>query len=92
MVVVEQVVLDVLQESLVIIHHGNCSGYSGSCTGLAVRQQYSGIQRNAVWNATTDEEKKAWTEYRIALLNIPQQEGFPWGGDSEKVPWPKIPE
>ena len=37
MVVAEQVVLDVLQKSLVVIHHGSCSGSSGSCTGLAAK-------------------------------------------------------
>lgn len=44
------------------------------------------------WNAMTEEQRQAWTDYRIALLNIPQQKGFPWGGDPNKVPWPKEPE
>lgn len=44
------------------------------------------------WNAMTEEQRQAWTDYRIALLNIPQQKGFPWGGDPDKVPWPKEPE
>ena len=44
------------------------------------------------WNAMTDEQKQAWTDYRIALLDIPQQKGFPWDGDPDKVPWPKQPD
>lgn len=44
------------------------------------------------WNAMTEKQRQAWTDYRIALLNIPQQEGFPWNGDPDKVPWPKEPE
>ena len=43
------------------------------------------------WNVLTDEQRQAWAEYRQALLDIPQQEGFPWGGDVEKVPWPELP-
>jgi len=42
------------------------------------------------YNALTDDEKQAWTEYRQALLDLPQLEGFPWDG-KDKVPWPKIP-
>ena len=44
------------------------------------------------WNALTDTQKQEWTDYRIALLNVPQQEGFPWGGDIDKVPWPVEPD
>ena len=44
------------------------------------------------WNAMTDEQRQAWTDYRIALLDIPQQDGFPWDGDVDKVPWPRKPE
>lgn len=44
------------------------------------------------WNALTDAQKQEWTDYRIALLNVPQQEGFPWGGDIDKVPWPVEPD
>lgn len=44
------------------------------------------------WNSLTDEQKQAWADYRQALLDIPQQEGFPWDGDPEKVPWPVKPE
>ncbi len=44
------------------------------------------------WNHMTEEQRKAWDDYRLALLNIPQQEGFPWGGDINKAPWPKFPD
>ena len=42
---------------------------------------------NAVrWNGMTDDEKSAWTAYRKALLDVPEQEGFP-----ETVIWPEKP-
>lgn len=42
---------------------------------------------NAVrWNAMSEEERQAWTDYRQALLNVPQQEGFPMN-----VTWPTKP-
>lgn len=44
------------------------------------------------WNALTDAQKQEWADYRVALLNVPQQEGFPWGGDIDKVPWPVEPD
>lgn len=44
------------------------------------------------WNALTDAQKQAWTDYRVALLNVPQQEGFPWGGDISVAPWPEKPD
>lgn len=44
------------------------------------------------WNALTKEQQNAWDQYRIDLLNIPQQDGFPWDGDIDKVPWPEKPE
>lgn len=44
------------------------------------------------WNVLTEEQKQAWADYRQALLDIPQQEGFPWNGDIEAVPWPEKPE
>jgi len=44
------------------------------------------------WNAMDDRQRTAWTAYRQALLDIPQQSGFPWGGDLDRVPWPVKPE
>jgi hypothetical protein len=44
------------------------------------------------WNAMSEEQKQAWTDYRNALLNIPQHKDFPWNGDLNQVPWPKQPE
>lgn len=42
---------------------------------------------NAVrWNAMTESQQAAWKAYRQALLDIPQQGGFP-----ENVIWPDIP-
>lgn len=42
------------------------------------------------WNTLSDVDKQKWNDYRQALLDVPQQEGFPWGGDINKVPWPKL--
>lgn len=39
------------------------------------------------WEALTDEQKDAWRAYRQALLDVPQQEGFP-----TNIIWPNIPE
>jgi hypothetical protein len=38
------------------------------------------------WSSLSEEEKQAWTDYRQALLDIPQQEGFP-----HSVVWPTKP-
>lgn len=43
------------------------------------------------WYGMTEEQKQEWANYRQALLDIPQQEGFPWEGDMDKVPWPEEP-
>tara|TARA_S200002703_G_scaffold145851_1_gene140458 strand:+ start:2866 stop:3279 length:414 start_codon:yes stop_codon:yes gene_type:complete len=39
------------------------------------------------WNALTDAQRAAWTQYRTDLLNVPQQSGFP-----DNVTWPIKPE
>lgn len=38
------------------------------------------------WNALTDAQRAAWTQYRTDLLNVPQQAGFP-----NNVDWPVKP-
>ena len=43
------------------------------------------------WYGMTEEQKQEWAKYRQALLDIPQQEGFPWEGDMDKTPWPTEP-
>lgn len=46
------------------------------------------IAGNALrWNDLTDEQRAAWTQYRMNLLNLPQQSGFP-----SAVNWPNKPE
>lgn len=42
------------------------------------------------WDSLSFEQKKAWTTYRQALLDITVQDGFPWDGDVSKVPWPTL--
>jgi hypothetical protein len=39
------------------------------------------------WEAMDGDEKEKWREYRQALLDIPEQEGYP-----DTVVWPEIPE
>ena len=39
------------------------------------------------WNELTDAQRTAWMQYRIDLLNIPQQAGFPYN-----MIWPTKPE
>lgn len=36
------------------------------------------------WEVLTDEQKDAWRAYRQALLDVPQQEGFP-----TNIVWPE---
>lgn len=43
------------------------------------------------WNVLTEEERATWAAYRQALLDIPEQDGFPWGGVVDSAPWPEIP-
>lgn len=43
------------------------------------------------FNAMTEDQKEEWIAYRQTLLDIPQQEGFPWGGDITAAPWPEKP-
>lgn len=38
------------------------------------------------WEALSDDQKDAWRAYRQALLDVPQQEGFP-----TNIIWPTIP-
>ena len=38
------------------------------------------------WEAMSDEQKDAWRAYRQALLDVPQQEGFP-----NNIVWPEAP-
>jgi len=39
------------------------------------------------WNSLTEEEQQAYIDYRQALLDVPQQPGFP-----EEVAWPELPQ
>lgn len=38
------------------------------------------------YNTMKEKDKKAWEEYRQALLDVPQQEGFP-----DNIIWPTPP-
>lgn len=43
------------------------------------------------WYGMTEEQKQQWATYRQALLDIPQQQGFPWEGNMDAAPWPEEP-
>lgn len=46
------------------------------------------IAINAIrWASLTDAQRQAWADYRQALLDVPQQEGFP-----HNVVWPVKPD
>ena len=44
------------------------------------------VSNNLRWNELTDEQRTEWTNYRTALLGVPQQSGFP-----QNINWPTIP-
>ncbi len=66
---------------------------------LELRKVETRAQRNALlranvdtlsamrWDAMAPEKKTAWQAYRQALLDVPQQPGFP-----DAVAWPPVPE
>lgn len=39
------------------------------------------------WEALSEETKQVWRDYRQALLDVPQQAGFP-----DSITWPTKPE
>lgn len=39
------------------------------------------------WELLSEDQKQAWREYRQALLDVPQQEGFP-----NNITWPEAPD
>lgn len=46
------------------------------------------IAGNALrWADLTDEKRAEWSQYRVDLLNVPQQSGFP-----DDIMWPTKPE
>ena len=46
------------------------------------------IAGNALrWASLSDAQRQAWANYRQALLDVPQQDGFPYG-----IHWPTKPE
>ena len=44
------------------------------------------VMNSLRWNSMTAEQQQAWADYRTALLDIPQQAGFP-----HNVIWPTKP-
>ena len=40
-----------------------------------------------IWGDLTDAKKAEWKQYRIDLLNVPQQSGFP-----DTITWPTKPD
>jgi hypothetical protein len=55
---------------------------------LLLQNEIDPIAGNALrWAALTAEQQQAWADYRQALLDVPQQAGFP-----HDVTWPTKPE
>lgn len=55
---------------------------------LRLARDVDPIAGNALrWAALTAEQQQAWADYRQALLDVPQQEGFP-----HNVSWPVKPD
>ena len=53
-----------------------------------LRREVDPISSNALrWASLTEEQRQAWADYRQALLDVPQQEGFP-----HNVVWPIKPD
>lgn len=54
-----------------------------------VRNERNALLTESDWTQVADApvDQAAWAEYRQALRDIPQQEGFPWA-----VEWPTQPE
>lgn len=55
------------------------------------------LQRK-IRQAQTPEEKarlqnilSLWDKYADRLCDLPEEEHFPWDGDYDKIPWPKMP-
>lgn len=48
--------------------------------------QYVDNMNPVRWEAMSEPSKQKWREYRQALLDVPQQAGFPWN-----VVWPVVP-
>ena len=54
---------------------------------IKLEQEVDPIAGNALrWAALTEEQRQAWAAYRLALLDVPQQAGFP-----HDVTWPEVP-
>lgn len=45
------------------------------------------VSNSLRWNDMTTEKQNEWSQYRIDLLNVPQQAGFP-----NTINWPTKPE
>jgi len=52
-----------------------------------LREEVDPVVTNPLrWNAMTAEQQQAWADYRQALLDMPQQSGFPL-----EINWPTMP-
>jgi hypothetical protein len=52
-----------------------------------LREEVDPMVMNSLrWGDLTDEQRQAWVDYRRALLDVTEQQGFP-----EIVVWPTIP-
>ena len=68
--------------------------YQEEKIGIAVRARRDTLLKEVVdsvnpmrWETLTELQKDAWRAYRQALLDVPQQEGFP-----TNIVWPEVPD
>lgn len=81
-------------EGAIELTEGEFGIYQEEKIGIAIRARRDNLLKEVVdsvnpmrWEVLTDAQKDAWRAYRQALLDIPQQEGFP-----TTITWPTRPE
>ena len=52
--------------------------------------RFKSIAEPDKWMSLTTAQQLAWVGYYDTLMDLPNQTGFPWDGDSQ-VPWPTEP-
>ena len=70
-----------------VVNQDELSGKVRRTRNSLLKEEVDVIVSNPLrWNSMTTEEQQEWTDYRQALLDVPQQSGFPDG-----VTWPVKP-
>lgn len=81
-----------------LVWDGSAWAVDADAQGLAVRGERDRRLRTCDTQALPDyphpdeATRQAWLDYRQALRDLPDLDGFPWDGDMAAVPWPAEPE